>query len=397
MKQNKQGYNNILGIIDLATGNLILIVVKGRNAANTARALFYEIVMRKGIPLRFHSDAAREFLSTAMSSLSTLLGIRKSDTLAHNPKSNAKIERVWEFVGRALRAMPPSQYKQFHLYMPVIAHVWNCTPDSTTNITPFETEHGMKCRSVAESLVQNPPTQGLPAGADDLLTIAIAAKAYNELLTNIKAVERARAANKLNAYGGPIREFNIGDRVAFYLPPNAKEANRMGKNPKHMLQYKGPGTITEALSPNNTAFKIKCGGYTYRHNIMYLCKYTSEEEAPANVQLRVDYTVSVGSYVAVMDEYDDEQQPTPMQYHIAKVLDIDESITIVHYHSTKSRTLRSAVWKPLYHHPYSNRIVYRQSDNAIMRNFKPYMGYIPTREREDSLIILPNIGLTDNM
>ena len=94
VKQNKHGYNNILGIIDLSTGNLVLRAVKGRNAPNTAHTLFYDVVLHKGIPLRFHSDAAREFLSTAMSTLQELLGIQKSDTLAHNPKSNAKIERV---------------------------------------------------------------------------------------------------------------------------------------------------------------------------------------------------------------------------------------------------------------------------------------------------------------
>ena len=76
--------------------------VKGRNAHNTAHTLFYEIVVRKGVPLRFHSDAAKEFLSTAMGALQQMLGIQKSDTLAHNPKSNAKIERAWEFVGRCL-------------------------------------------------------------------------------------------------------------------------------------------------------------------------------------------------------------------------------------------------------------------------------------------------------
>ena len=390
VKQNAEGYNNILGIIDLATGNLILKAVKGRTAANTAHTLFYEVVMRKGIPLRFHSDAAKEFLSTAMSSLQSLLGIRKSDTLAHNPKSNAKIERVWEFVGRALRAMPPDQYKVFHLYMPILAHVWNCTPDSNTNITPFEAEHGMKCRSVAESLVDNPPAQGLPAAANDLRTIAIAARAFNETLSNIKHVERARAANKLNSYGQPIQEFHVGDRVAFYLPPNAKEAKRMGKNPKHMLQYKGPGKIVKALSPNGTAFEIKCGAYTYRRNIMHLSKFTADGEAPANVQLQVDYTVSVGSHVAVLDDDEDAH------YHIGRVTDINENVTTIHYFATKGKKLRSAVWTPLYHHPHSNQIVRRQPD-TITRNFMRYTGVVDTRDREDSLIILPNVGLTSSM
>ena len=94
VSKNKQGFNNILGIIDLATGNLILRAVKQRTAANTAHTLFYDVINVKGVPLLFHSDAAREFLSTAMDSLTKTLGIVQTNTLAHNPKSNAKIERV---------------------------------------------------------------------------------------------------------------------------------------------------------------------------------------------------------------------------------------------------------------------------------------------------------------
>ena len=59
----------MLGIIDLATGNLVLRAVQGHTAANTAHTLFYDVIVHKGIPLQFHSDAAKEFLSTAMSTL----------------------------------------------------------------------------------------------------------------------------------------------------------------------------------------------------------------------------------------------------------------------------------------------------------------------------------------
>ena len=160
VKQNKQGYNNILGIIDLANGHLVLQAVKARTGANTAHVIFNEIIARKGVPLLFHSDAAREFVSTAMKSLCATLGIVQTNTLAHNPKGNAKIERVWAFVGRCLQSMTPEVYAQFHKYTGIIAHVWNTVPDSDTNITPFEAEHGMKCRSVAESILQNPPQKG---------------------------------------------------------------------------------------------------------------------------------------------------------------------------------------------------------------------------------------------
>ena len=390
VKKNKLGYNNVLGIIDLATGNLVLRAVKGRNAHNTAHTLFYDVVVHKGVPLRFHSDAAKEFLSTAMSTLQTLLGISKSDTLAHNPKSNAKIERVWQFVGRALRSMTAEEYAQFHLYMPIIAHVWNCTPDADTNITPFEAEHGMPCRSVAESVTQNPPPEGLPACASDLKTVAVSAAAYNEIITNVKAVERANAANKLNAYGEAIKEYRVGDKVAFYLPPNDAEAKRMGKNPKHMLQYQGPGEIVEALSDNNTAFKIRCGSRTYKRNIMHISPYTSSQPVPAEVQLRVDNTVNANTFVAVLDATNDKK------YHIAKVLEVGEQSTTLHYYATKSRRLRDAIWRPLYAHPRSNVILMEQPD-TIIRNHLRYTGTIDTRPIDDSLILLPNIGMTDRL
>ena len=387
VKKNKLDYNNILGIIDLSTGNLVLRAVKGRSAANTAHTLFYDVVLHKGVPLRFHSDAAREFLSTAMSSLQSLLGIAKSDTLAHNPKSNAKIERVWEFVGRALRSMTDEQYASFHLYMPILAHVWNCTPDADTNITPFEAEHGMPCRSVAQSVTQNPPPEGLPAEASDLKTVAVSAAAFNEIIANIKAVERANTAAKLNAYGLPVREYHVGDTVAFYLPPNDNEAKRMGKNPKHMLHYQGPGTIVESISDNNTAFKIECNGRMYKRNIMHISPYTATGHVPAQLQLHIDNTVNVGTFVAVLDDDDDTR------YHIAKVLEVNEATTKLHYYATDKRRLRDAIWNPLYAHPRSNVVVMRLPD-TIIRNHLQFTGHIDTLPIQDSLIVLPNLGMT---
>ena len=158
--------------------------------------LFHEVVLRKGVPLRFHSDAAQAFLAKAVGALTEILGIKHTTTLAHNPKSNAKMERVWEFVGRALKSMTMEQYQQFHLYMPILEHVWNNTPDSDTGHTPFEMEHGMPMRGVAESLTEDPPEEGLPADATDFAAIAASAHAFAESLEQIKAVEKVRTAER---------------------------------------------------------------------------------------------------------------------------------------------------------------------------------------------------------
>jgi len=248
----------------------------------------------------------------------------------------------------------------------------------------------MRCRSIAESLLQDPPAEGLPASADDLKTIAVAATAFNEVIANVKAIERSRTAKKLNNKGQPLKQYQVGDRVAFYMPPNDKEAARMGKKPKHMLQYKGPAEITEALSNNNTAFKLKCGNRTYRRNIMHISPYNSDKEVAPQLQLHIDTTVSVGTYVAVIDTTGDTR------YHLAQVIDIGEDQTLVHYHATRGKKLRGATWRPIYKHPNTNRYVMEEPE-TINRADTRFTGTFPTRPTEDSLIILANVGMTGTM
>ena len=103
-------------------------------------------------------------------------------------------------------------------------------------------------RGVAESLTEDPPADGLPADARDIKAIAASAHAFAESLQQLKAVEKVRAAERLNERGFAKRQYHIGDRVTFYLPPTAEQAKALAKNPKHCLQYAGPALIT--TSPN---------------------------------------------------------------------------------------------------------------------------------------------------
>ena len=387
VKQNKEGFCQILGMVDLSIGYLSLSALKARTAANTAHELFYEIVVRKGVPMLFHTDAAKEFLSVAMKALSANLGIVQTNTLAHNPKSNAKMERIWQFVGRCLKSMTPEQYAQFHRYTPIMAHVWNTVPDSDTGITPFEAMHGMKCRSILDTIVEEPPKEGLPAGADDLRTIAVSVRAFTECIKNVKAVEKVQTAMRLNSNGTSKIEYKLNDKVSFFLPPNAEQMN---KKQKHILPYVGPGELVESMSPNGTSWRVLYKGKKYQRNVQHLRPYTATDEIPAALQIAHDNTIWVGSYVAVIDN------PDARHYHIAQVVDLTDRNTTLHYLGTKSKSLRSAVWKKLYHHPGSGLVVSEQPANLI-RNWMRFTGVIDTKAPEDSLIVQANIGFTDTM
>ena len=118
-----------------------------------------------------------------------------------------------------------------------------------------------------------------------------------------------------------------------------------------------------------------------------MSRYRSPDEVPADLQTYIDNTVSVGSYVAVLDDSEDRN------YHVAQVIDITDENTTIHYLGTGARNLRGAQWKKLYHLPGSNEISTAEPQ-TIVRNWMRFTGTIRTGAGEDSLIILANLGFT---
>ena len=161
----------------------------------------------------------------------------------------------------------------------------------------------------------------------------------------------------------------------------------MNKKQKHILRYVGPGELVESLSPNGTSWRILYKGRHYARSVMHLVPYTARDEVPATLQMAHDDSVWVGSIVAVVDSADDTH------YHIGLVIDMTDQLTKIHYMGTRSRKLRSAVWKLLYHHPGSGEVVTEQPENLI-RNWGRFTGEVETLARDESLILLSNIGFT---
>ena len=258
----------------------------------------------------------------------------------------------------------------------------------------------MPMRSIEESLVQNPPAEGLPADANDLSAIAQSCKGYAQLLANIKAVEKVTAARNLNAKGHAKITYKVGDRVTFFLPPSQKQAQTLGKNPKHMLQYAGPGRITRSLSDKGTSWEISWNGRRYQRNIMHMHHYKPDQHVLYEQRAVHDNNVMVGSFVAVLDTAGDAH------YHVAKVTGITETCTKLHYLGTQSKQLRSAVWQYLFHPKRQGRRIRNRGkppQETYLQNAKesgypaPLVGDIDTLPIGESLIVLPNLGIDDRM
>ena len=174
----------------------------------------------------------------------------------------------------------------------------------------------------------------------------------------------------------------------------------MGKNPKHILQYAGPGRIVRSLSKNGTSWEISWNGRRYQRNVMHMHHYRPDQHVLFEQRAVHDNSVMVGSFVAVLDTEGDAN------YHVAKVIKTNRTLTVLHYMGTQSTQLRSCVWRYMFKEKPQGRQARRRGakpDAAYRMHVQengypnPLQGELDTMPIGQSLIVLPNLGLDDHM
>ena len=122
-------------------------------------------------------------------------------------------------------------------------------------VTPFEAAHGLPA-TTAVSAMADEGDYCAPNTMDQqgITAINTTAKAMQQILQQQlrqDTAQRAEEANKTDIN----HTFEEGDKVSFYIPPTAKEAEELGLKAKHIQHFKGPATIKTKLSP--TTFIIE--------------------------------------------------------------------------------------------------------------------------------------------
>ena len=116
----------------------------------------------------------------------------------------------------------------------------------------------MEARRPIQSLWETAPDT-VPAKTDDLGAIMVSAKAFQVQMAQCKAYEKTVTAQRLNRAGASKIQYAVGDRVKFYLPPSQAQAQKAGRNPKHLLHWAGPGLLPDgklvaSASKDNTVW-----------------------------------------------------------------------------------------------------------------------------------------------
>ena len=347
LAESKKKYNNILGFIDLSTSECRLFACKNRSASTVAECLLDGIILRDGCPLHLHSDAAREFISKAVKRLCVIIGCRQTTTLAHHPTGNSAIERLWQWVAQCIKLMTTEQYQEWENYVRLMEHAWNTTFHSVLKCTPFEAAHGLPARSAIDSVfdIYGLGTQPVePMSPEGVAAMRTTAEAFVEQVKNVRreAAEKNADMNK----GGLKRSFKVGDKVSFFIPPTAKEAQAMGRKAKHLLFYKGPAIIVQRLS--NSTYELDYQGLTYYRCFSELRAYKSSK-TPLDLPIANDQQMQLrklimGKYVALCDS----AEPTDDRFYLCRVIAFEDNNVILLNYATWNKNIRNAKFSVLY-------------------------------------------------
>ena len=137
LERATDGRENVLVMTDVFSKFSQAVPCQDQKASTVARVLVQEWFQRFRVPRRIHSDQGRNFESQLVKDLCSVYGIEKSRTTAYHPQGNGQCERFNRTLHDRLRTLPPEQKKRWPLHIKELVFIYNCTPHSSTGLSPF--------------------------------------------------------------------------------------------------------------------------------------------------------------------------------------------------------------------------------------------------------------------
>ena len=241
-------------------------------------------------------------------------------------------------------------------------------------VSPFEAAHGLPARGVQNHTTAADYTAPDYMGSAGIKAMQTTAAAFVTHLRQVQMQEARDRAAELNLRGSTPK-LKVGDKVVFFIPPTAEEAEMAQRKAKHMPKYRGPASITKVMTP--TTYELQFKGRTYKRCLSELRPYKALNDPDLDTGVAPDAATSfeVGTYVAYRDT-DDPDSPDSQRYHLGRVINIADGNAHVHCHATKGKAVSHAQWSPLYQ---NDRGVYKIGDD---RHGEPVIDQIPVGEDE---------------
>ncbi|XP_075454672.1 uncharacterized protein LOC142493868 [Ascaphus truei] len=250
IEPDSRGVSNVLVITDHYTRYAQAFPTKDQKAVTVARVLWEKYFIHYGLPNRLHSDQGRDFESTLIRELLTLLNIAKSRTTPYHPEGDALPERFNRTLLDMLGTLTSPKKTEWSKHVEALVHAYNCTRHESTGYTPYFLMFGREARLPVDVRLRISTD-----GVSNRTHFRYVQRLRDSLQLAYRLAERTTA--KLNA--GNKRRYDHKVRHKEIHPGDAVLLRNLGVPGKHKLADRWREGVYEVESqmPGLPVYRIK--------------------------------------------------------------------------------------------------------------------------------------------
>lgn len=236
---------------------IIIIPVQNKESNTIARALVEDFILKYGNFLELRSDRGTEYCNEVFDQIGKILNFKQTFSTAYHPQSIGALERNHRCLNEYLRSFSNEHHDDWDDWVQFYAFVYNTTPHTDTEYTPFELVYGKKAnlpQNLTKSIIQ--PVYNLEQYYSEM---KFKLQKSHAIARTKLIEEKIDRTNKLNENTNPIH-VTVNDLV--YITNETRK--------KLDPFYNGPYKVIKVEQCNCTVENLVSGKTTEVHKNRYI-------------------------------------------------------------------------------------------------------------------------------
>ena len=245
LMKTPRGNRYLFVITDRFTKLVRTVPLKGISAFAVAQAFVTHWVFNYEPPVDLIADNGRQFTSKFFQDVCHTLNVHNAFTTTYHPQTNGQVERFNRTILSALRAYIQDHPKDWDLHSDAITFAYNCQPQTSTSLAPFEL---VLSRPPGPIALKGQPSEPMGTSSFKEKWKAWLTKGISETRERLKAAQDRYKRNYDKRLRRDIEDINPGDQV--YLSVERREE----KESRHKLAAiaEGPFKVKDVNKPAKT-------------------------------------------------------------------------------------------------------------------------------------------------
>ena len=262
LPQTPRSNRYILVISDYFSKWVEAFPMENMEALTVAKILVNEFITRFGVPEVIHTDQGRNFESTLIKDLCSLLGIEKSRTSPYHPQSDGLVERFNRTLLNMLCTAANNHGQDWDVMLPNLLMAYRSSVHATTKFTPFQMLFGRQIKLPVDLMFGTPETEGITCQSQYVNDLRLRLEnCYRMARENISLEQLRQKSQYDKKQAGSV--FQIGDLVWLYNP--VKKTNRGSR--KLYRPWQGPFKIIEIV--NEVTYRVQQVSRPHRKSVVH--------------------------------------------------------------------------------------------------------------------------------